>query len=63
MFRGTYSGMSTLNTPPKNAHAASQPAITASRVWAKVSHTNMCREHTAVKINAWTVRRRPEAGS
>ena len=27
------SGISTRNTPPKNAHAASQPAITASVVW------------------------------
>ena len=38
------SGTRTLNTPPKNTHAASQPAITAARVWVKESHTNMCRE-------------------
>ena len=38
------SGMTTLKTPPKNAHAASNPAITAARSWRKVSHTNMCRE-------------------
>jgi hypothetical protein len=34
----------TLNAPPKNSHAAWHPAITAVRVWEKVSHTNMCRE-------------------
>jgi hypothetical protein len=27
------SGMITLKTPAKNAHAASNPAITSSRVW------------------------------
>ncbi len=52
-----------MNTPPKNAHAASHPAITASKVCENDSHTNMCREYTAVKINAWTVRRRPATGS
>lgn len=36
--------MRTLNTPPKNSHAASQPSITAARVWENVNHTNMCRE-------------------
>ena len=56
------SGMSTAKTPPKNRHAASHPATTASRVWAKVSHTNMCRENTAVKISACTARRRPAEG-
>jgi hypothetical protein len=40
------------NTPSKNAHAASQPAITASVVWRCVSHTKQCRLNTAVKINA-----------
>jgi hypothetical protein len=57
------SGMSTRKQPPKNAHAASHPAMTASNVWEKVNHTNMCREQTAVKINAWVTRRRPVAGS
>jgi len=38
------SGISTRKMPPKKAQAASQPAITASSVWRKVSHTNMCRE-------------------
>ena len=28
----------------------------------KDSHTNMCRENTAVKINACTARRRPRLG-
>ena len=53
------SGMKTLKTPPKNAQAASQPSMTAVRVWENVNHTNMCREYTAVKINACTTRRRP----
>ncbi|ETZ63995.1 hypothetical protein L836_5444 [Mycobacteroides abscessus MAB_110811_2726] len=38
------SGISTANTPPKNSHAAWQPAITAARVCEYDSHTNMCRE-------------------
>jgi hypothetical protein len=38
------SGMMTLKTPPKNAHAASQPAITASSVSEYVSHMNWWRE-------------------
>jgi len=38
------SGTRTLNTPPKNTHAASHPAMTAARVWVNDSHTNMCRE-------------------
>ncbi|MFT3852035.1 MAG: hypothetical protein QM733_04755 [Ilumatobacteraceae bacterium] len=46
------SGTNTLNTPPKNRHAASHPAITVSVVCVKLSHTNMCRDTTAVKINA-----------
>ncbi len=33
------SGMTALNTPPKNAHAASHPAMTAGRSWRKVSQT------------------------
>ncbi len=37
-------GMTTLNTPPKNTHAASHPATSAARVWVNDSHTNMCRE-------------------
>jgi hypothetical protein len=57
------SGISTLNTPPKNSHAASQPAITAVNVWEYVNHTNMCRDRTAVKINACTRRRLPVSGS
>jgi hypothetical protein len=32
MFRGTFSGTMTLNMPPKNAHACSQPAMTSSSV-------------------------------
>lgn len=52
------SGMRTLKATPKNAQAASQPSITAAKVWQNVSHTNMCREHTAVNINACTTRRR-----
>jgi hypothetical protein len=38
------SGTSTLNTPPKNAHAASHPAISVPSVWENDSQTNMCRE-------------------
>ena len=34
-----------MNAPPKNPQAASQPAITAVRVWENVNHTNMCRAH------------------
>jgi hypothetical protein len=32
MFRGTYSGTTTANTPPKNAQASSHPAMTSSSV-------------------------------
>ncbi len=39
------------------------PHDAATRAWEKVNHTNMCREHTAVKINAWATRRRPEPES
>ena len=45
------SGTKTLNTPPKNRHAASHPAITVSVVCVNDNHTNMCRDTTAVKIN------------
>lgn len=38
------SGINTRNTPPNQPHAASQPAITAPKVWVKLNHTNMCRE-------------------
>jgi hypothetical protein len=34
------------------ARAAAQPSMSASNVWENVNHTNMCREYTAVKINA-----------
>jgi hypothetical protein len=38
------SGTRTLNTPPKNTHAASHPEMNAARVWVKLSQVNMCRE-------------------
>ena len=57
------SGISVLKTPPKNAQAASQPAITASVVCWNVNHTKQCRLKTAVKINVCTTRLRPAAGS
>ncbi len=38
------SGITVANTPVKNRHAASKPSITASVVWAKVSHTKQWRE-------------------
>ena len=38
------SGIRTLKTPWKNAHAASQPAMTATNVCEYVNQTNMCRE-------------------
>ena len=57
------SGINVANTPPKNAHAASHPAITASVVCRCVSHTKQCRLKHAVKINACTTRLRPVAGS
>uniref|UniRef100_UPI001C59041F hypothetical protein n=1 Tax=Candidatus Mycobacterium methanotrophicum TaxID=2943498 RepID=UPI001C59041F len=34
------SGINTLKTPPKNAQAASHPAMIASSVWLNASHTN-----------------------
>jgi len=46
------SGITTLNTPPKNAQAASKPSITAGRAWEKVSHTNMWRDSAAVNTRA-----------
>src|SRR3954468_353001 len=46
------SGTNTLNTPSKNRHAASHPAITVSVVCVNDNHTNMCRETTTVKISA-----------
>ena len=52
-----------MNTPPKNSHAASQPAIIATNVWEYVNHTNMCRDTTAVKISACTRRFFPVSGS
>ena len=53
------SGIRTLNTPSKNDHAASHPAITSVKVCEYDRCTNMCRDSTAVKINACTFRRRP----
>ena len=55
--------MSTWKQPPKKVQAASQPAITAVRVWEWVSHTNMCRLRTAVKISTCTARFFPVTGS
>ena len=46
------SGINTRNTPSKNRHAASHPAITVSVVCVNDNQTNMCLENTAVKINA-----------
>jgi hypothetical protein len=37
------SGIMILKTPPKNAHAASDPAITAGKSWRKDSQTKQCR--------------------
>jgi hypothetical protein len=45
------SGMTVENTPPKKAHAASQPSMTASVVWEKLTHTKQCRLKQAVKIS------------
>jgi hypothetical protein len=44
MFRGTFSGITILNTPPKKAQAASNPSIIEAVVWAKLSHTKRWRE-------------------
>jgi hypothetical protein len=35
------SGITVANTPSKNAHAASQPAITSSTRWPKLNHTKL----------------------
>lgn len=35
------SGITVANTPPKNVHAASHPAITSSIVWPKLNQTNV----------------------
>lgn len=53
------SGITTANTPSKNAHAAPNPAITAPSAWECDNHTKQCRENTDVNNNAHTVRRRP----
>jgi hypothetical protein len=42
------SGISTPNTAPKNPQAASQPSITAAKVWVNDNHTNMCHVSPAV---------------
>ena len=44
--------------PPKNAHAASQPAITAAVVCENVKNTKQYRENTAVNTSACSFRRR-----
>ena len=38
------SGITVAKTPPKNAHAASNPSITACVVCRNVNHTKQCRE-------------------
>jgi hypothetical protein len=48
--------MSTLNMPPKNAHAASHPAITAAVVCENVKNTKQYRENTAVNTSACSFR-------
>ena len=52
------SGTSTANMPPKNAHAASQPAITAAVVCENVRYTKQYRDNTAVNTSACSFRRR-----
>ena len=52
-----------VNTPPKNAHAASQPSMTAAVVWVKLSHTKQWRDTQAVNTRAWHTRRRWVTGS
>ncbi len=44
--------------PPKNAHAASQPAITAAVVCENVKNTKQYRDTTAVNTSACSLRRR-----
>ena len=46
------SGITVRKTPPKKAHAASNPPMTASVVWVKLSHTKQCRDRQAVKTRA-----------
>ena len=41
------SGITVANTPPKNAHAASNPAITSPTVWRSVNHTKRAGDSTA----------------
>ena len=53
------SGTMTANTPPKNAQASSQPAMTSSSVIENVRYTNMNREKQAVNTSACSLRRRP----
>ena len=57
------SGITTLNTPPKNPHAASNPEITVSRSWRNDNHTNVWRDTAAVNTNAHTFRRLPDSSS
>ncbi len=56
------SATSTLNMPPKNAHAASQPAITAAVVCENVKNTKQYRDSTAVNTSACSFRRRSPSG-
>jgi len=44
--------------PPKNAQAASQPAITAAVVCENVRYTKQYRDSTAVNTSACSLRRR-----
>jgi hypothetical protein len=44
--------------PPKNAHAASQPAITSAVVCENVRYTKQYRDTTAVNTSACSFRRR-----
>ena len=57
------SGIRVAKIPPKNAHAASQPSITAWVVSAKVIHTKQCRLTQAVKISEYAARTRSATGS
>jgi hypothetical protein len=56
------SGTRTPNMPPKNAQAASQPAITAAVVCEKVKNTKQYRDTTAVNTSACSFRRRSPSG-
>ena len=55
------SGITTANTPPKNAHAASHASMALAVVSGRHGHTKRWREYTAVKIQARKRRRRPLA--